>query len=99
MKLSGATYVSPKTSKAFDDALNDNWKITNTQTTQQPVKEVIKEVIVEKIVYVDAQGKALANQPQTINNNSHISNNQQSVTNIEDSVEQFIQHQSQLRYC
>ena len=109
MKLSGASYISPKTKKVFQDALTDNWTISTTQSKEQPVKEIIKEVIVEKIVekvvekivYVDNQGIPLVNQPAaTVNvtsaTNTTPINNQQLASNIENSVGQFVKHQSQL---
>ena len=109
MKLSGATYVSPKTKKIFQEALTDNWKISNTQSTTPIVKEVIKEVIVEKIVekvvekivYVDKQGIPLVQQPAapdkaTSATNTTTISDQQLASNIENSVDQFVKHQSQL---
>ena len=114
MKLSGASYVSPKTKKVFEDGLTDNWKISNTQPTTPIVKEVIKEVIVEKvvekvvekIVYVDAQGQPLVNQPSStqgssiqassIKGSAAANNNQQLASTIENSVDQFVKHQSEL---
>ncbi|TEW53001.1 SDR family NAD(P)-dependent oxidoreductase [Psychromonas sp. RZ5] len=94
MKLSGASYVSPKTKKAFQDELTDDWKISSIAA---PAKEVIKEVIVEKvvekvvekIVYVDSTGKPVADQ-QAAQASTPV------VSNIGASVEQFINHQSQL---
>ncbi|WP_238596812.1 type I polyketide synthase [Psychromonas sp. psych-6C06] len=92
MKLTGAAYVSPKTKKAFDEALNDDWTITNSAPAQ--VKEVIKEVIVEKIVevekivYVDKS----AGQPQGSNQPNAV----ETANAIERSVENFVNHQSQL---
>ncbi|MDA7745731.1 SDR family NAD(P)-dependent oxidoreductase [Psychromonas sp.] len=92
MKLSGASYVSPKTKKAFADTLTDNWKISSDHSTQPAVKEVIKEVVVEKIVeklvYVDSTGKPIANQP--------IQTATAGASSVLESVEQFIKHQSQL---
>ncbi|MEL0657793.1 SDR family NAD(P)-dependent oxidoreductase [Psychromonas arctica] len=106
MKLSGASYVSPKTKKVFEDGLTDNWKISNTQPSTPIVKEVIKEVvvekIVEKIVYVDAQGQPLVNQPSSIQGSSikesalANNDNQQLASSIENSVDQFVKHQSEL---
>ncbi|WP_413698697.1 acyltransferase domain-containing protein [Psychromonas sp. KJ10-10] len=96
MKLTGATYVNPKTKKAFTDALNDGWKLQNTEP-KVVVKEVIKEVIVEKvvevekIVYVEKDGA-------TNTQNGSVSANQNAdlVSSIERSVENFVNHQSQL---
>ncbi|WP_137297407.1 type I polyketide synthase [Psychromonas sp. SP041] len=106
MKLSGASYVSPKTKKVFEDGLTDNWKISNTQPSTPIVKEVIKEIvvekIVEKIVYVDAQGQPLVNQPASIQGSSikesapANNDNQQLASSIENSVDQFVKHQSEL---
>jgi len=109
MKLSGASYVSPKTQKAFQDTLTDNWKVTNVNADIQPVKEVVKEVVVEKIVekvvekivekvvYVDSHGQPLVNQPVSpLTNPSAVNDNEQVASKIESSVEQFIEHQSQL---
>ncbi|GLS91007.1 hypothetical protein GCM10007916_20750 [Psychromonas marina] len=93
MKLTGAAYVNPKTKKAFDDALNDGWEISSAKPQ---VKEVIKEVIVEKIVekivevekivYVEKGGAPALSQ----NNNTDMA------SSIERSVENFVNHQSQL---
>ena len=93
MKLTGAAYVNPKTKKAFDDALNDGWEISSAKPQ---VKEVIKEVIVEKIVekivevekivYVEKGGAPALSQ----NNHTDMA------SSIERSVENFVNHQSQL---
>ena len=113
MKLSGASYVSNKTKKAFQDELTDDWKVEQAVPVSTPqIKEVIVEKVVEKIVekvvekivYVDSQGKPLADQtganiqgqdsPQLSTNTPN--NNQQLASSIETSVEQFVKHQSQL---
>ena len=47
MKLSGASYVSPKTKKAFQDELTDDWKISSITA---PAKEVIKEVLLKRLL-------------------------------------------------
>ncbi|MGJ8581622.1 MAG: phosphopantetheine-binding protein, partial [Psychromonas sp.] len=100
MKLSGAAYVSPKTQQAFQDGLNDNWKISNHQPPITEVKEVIKEVIVEKvvekIVYVDSKGVPFVNQSAVKEPSTIALNNKIDPTNIQDSVAQLIEHQSQL---
>ena len=113
MKLSGASYVSNKTKKAFQDELTDGWKVAQAVPLSEPqIKEVIVEKIVEKvvekIVYVDSQGKRLADQTGAniqdqasahlaTNAINRISNNQQQLaSSIESSVEQFVKHQSQL---
>ncbi|WP_022941396.1 type I polyketide synthase [Psychromonas hadalis] len=91
MKLTGASYVNPKTKKAFDDALNDGWKISSTIVEKEVIKEVIVEKIVEKIVevekivYVQADGTPVQN-----NATGDV------VNSIERSVENFVNHQSQL---
>ncbi|WP_028867194.1 type I polyketide synthase [Psychromonas arctica] len=113
MKLSGASYVSEKTKKAFQDELTDDWKVAQATASADPeIKEVIVEKVVEKIVervvekivYVDSQGKPLADQtganiqgqdsPQLSTNTPN--NIQQLASSIETSVEQFVKHQSQL---
>ncbi|WP_418135171.1 SDR family oxidoreductase [Psychromonas sp. GE-S-Ul-11] len=100
MKLSGAAYVSPKTKQAFQDALTDNWKIGNNQQPVTEVKEVIKEVIVEKVVekmiYVDSEGKPLADQSAVATQPTDTLNTQISANDIQDSVKRLIEHQSQL---
>ncbi|TEW55938.1 SDR family NAD(P)-dependent oxidoreductase [Psychromonas sp. RZ22] len=91
MKLSGASYVSPKTKKAFEDALTDDWKISNAHSSSSTVKEVVVEKVVEKVVYVDNTGKPLANQPaQTPTAQQNLA------SNIENNIELFIKHQSDL---
>jgi acyl transferase domain-containing protein len=86
MKLTGASYVSAKTKKAFDDALNDGWTVK--QATSVPVAvpapqivekivEVERLVEVEKIVYLNADGSVA--QPNQVNasgvsSNTNISN-------------------------
>jgi polyketide-type polyunsaturated fatty acid synthase PfaA len=102
MKLTGAAYVNPKTKKAFDDALNDGWKINAAEPKiiekvieKIVVKEVIKEVIVEKIVYVQKDGTPLTTKSVAINNMAQ-SNTTDIASSIERSVESFVNHQSQL---
>ena len=69
MKLTGASYVSPKTKKAFDDALSDGWTIKQATSVPvavpapQIVEKVVEKIVeveriveVEKIVYVNADG-------------------------------------------
>ncbi|AGH81296.1 polyunsaturated fatty acid synthase PfaA [Psychromonas sp. CNPT3] len=92
MKLTGASYVSPKTKKAFSDALNDDWTLSSMQP-QIIEKEVIKEVIIEKIVEVEKivyveRGELPAGQlaPCSADIGSA----------IERSVQQFVAHQTQL---
>nr|WP_245542702.1 type I polyketide synthase [Psychromonas ossibalaenae] len=96
MKLTGAAYVSPKTQKAFTDALNDGWQLTAPQHQEKVVvKEVIKEVIVEKvvekIVYVQADGSPAGNAAPAAG-----ADNAQLAESIEQSVSQFVNHQAQL---
>ena len=108
MKLTGASYVSPKTKKAFDDALNDGWTIK--QATSVPVAvpepqvkivekivEVERIVEVEKIVYLNADGTvADGNVVATQLPVNSIHNNNNMVSSIERSVSQFVEHQQQL---
>ncbi|MEH6451766.1 MAG: SDR family NAD(P)-dependent oxidoreductase [Psychromonas sp.] len=110
MKLTGAAYVSAKTKKKFEEALNDGQTISNAQpkiveniihkevaVVKEVIKEVIVEKIVEKIVYVQADGTPLANQQAAAanaTNTSHGANDL--VQSIEQSVAQFVNHQSQL---
>ncbi|WP_232772497.1 type I polyketide synthase [Psychromonas sp. Urea-02u-13] len=99
MKLTGAAYVNPKTKKAFSDALNDGWTISSAEP-KVVVKEVIKEVIVEKvvekivevekIVYVQQNGAPATTNNPTENNAVDVA------SSIERSVENFVNHQSQL---
>jgi len=92
MKLTGASYVSPKTKKAFTDALNDGWKLTSTEPKvieKEVIKEVVVEKVVEKIVYVNGEGQA-------INNVTPSGNNNDLAKRIEQSVASFVEHQSQL---
>jgi acyl transferase domain-containing protein len=102
MKLTGASYVSAKTSKAFEDALNDGWTVK--QATSVPVAvpepqivekivEVERIVEVEKIVYLNADGTVgqpnQGSTPVTSDTNGLASS-------IERSVSQFVDHQQQL---
>ena len=92
MKLSAASYVSPKTKKAFSDALTDGWTVKQAKpTTAAPVEPIIVEKvvekIVEKIVYVTDPAAATAQLADTRVN---------SMTSIERSVNQFVEHQQQL---
>ncbi|MFB1015825.1 MAG: beta-ketoacyl synthase N-terminal-like domain-containing protein, partial [Alteromonadaceae bacterium] len=67
MKLTGASYVSPKTKKAFDDGLNDGWTIKQANktpiTVPEPQVKVVEKIIeveriveVEKIIYLNTDG-------------------------------------------
>ncbi len=106
MKLTGASYVSAKTSKAFDDALNDGWKVK--QATSVPVAvptpqivekivEVERIVEVEKIVYLNADGTvAQPNQVSASIANVSSTDTNSLVSSIERSVSQFVDHQQQL---
>ncbi len=90
MKLSAASYVSPKTKKAFSDALTDGWTVKQAKaTTPAATQPVVVEKIVEKIVYV-TDPTAVATQPVDTNSNAN------SMTSIERSVNQFVEHQQQL---
>ncbi|MBL4821956.1 MAG: SDR family NAD(P)-dependent oxidoreductase [Colwellia sp.] len=102
MKLTGASYVSAKTSKAFDDALNDGWTVK--QATSVPVAvpaaqivekivEVERIVEVEKIVYLNADGTVAT--PGQIS--APIASDSNGLaSSIERSVSQFVEHQQQL---
>jgi len=109
MKLTGASYVSAKTSKAFDDALNDGWTVK--QATSVPVAvpapQVVEKIVeveriveVEKVVYLNADGSiAQPNQLSQVNTPSAVNSSADSeslVSSIERSVSQFVDHQQQL---
>ena len=106
MKLTGASYVSAKTTKAFDDALNDGWTVK--QATSVPVAvpapQVVEKIVeveriveVEKIVYLNADG-SVAQPNQVSTSVTNVSNIDTSglVSSIERSVSQFVDHQQQL---
>jgi acyl transferase domain-containing protein len=108
MKLTGASYVSAKTSKAFDDALNDGWKVK--QATSVPVAvptpQVVEKIVeveriveVEKIVYLNADG-TVAQSNQVIapiaSTNTNNTDANSLASSIERSVSQFVDHQQQL---
>ncbi|MCJ8350479.1 type I polyketide synthase [Moritella sp.] len=91
MKLSAASYVSPKTKKAFEDALTDGWTVKQAKAAPvavpQPqviekiveVEKIVERIVeVEKIVYVNADGSlASKNNSNVVNNviNSAVVNN------------------------
>ncbi len=85
MKLTGAAFVSDKTQKQFDDALNDGWKISQAPTTEPKVVEKIVEKIVEveKIVYVDRPVKDAQEGVEQAD----------LISSIERSVSKFVDHQ------
>ncbi|MEI6895465.1 MAG: SDR family NAD(P)-dependent oxidoreductase [Colwellia sp.] len=108
MKLTGASYVSPKTKKAFDDALNDGWTIKQAYAAPiavpEPQVKVVEKIVeveriveVEKIVYLNADG-TVADSSKVVapanHNNSSDANGL--VSSIERSVSQFVNHQQQL---
>ncbi len=64
VKLSGNNYVSPPTLKAYDEALNDNFKIKQT-SVQIPVTEV-KETATKQVFAVDQNEEDLMNK-ETLN--------------------------------
>jgi len=85
MKLTGASYVSDKTKKAFDDALNDGWTVKQAHTAPiavpEPQVKIVEKIVeveriveVEKIVYVNVDGQIvdgnIAN--VTLANNSQV---------------------------
>ena len=103
MKLTGASYVSPKTKKAFDDALTDGWTIkqAKAQPVAVPEPKVVEKIVekivevekvVEKIVYVQADGSHTST-PNAVNS---ASNADELASSIERSVGQFVEHQQQL---
>ncbi|WP_372882054.1 SDR family NAD(P)-dependent oxidoreductase [Psychromonas sp.] len=106
MKLTGAAYVSDKTKKAFQDALNDGRTISAQQAQpnnnmivkEVPVeKEVIVEKIVEKVVYLNADGTSFENPAVgSVAAQNAVVNNADLVKSIEQSVGQFVEHQAQL---
>ncbi|QUM85247.1 type I polyketide synthase [Moritella sp. 28] len=84
MKLSGASYVSPKTKKAFTDSLTDGWTVKQAKATPvavpQPkviekiveVEKIVERIVeVEKIVYVNADG-SLASKNNSNGVNDHV---------------------------
>jgi polyketide-type polyunsaturated fatty acid synthase PfaA len=88
MKLSAASYVSPKTKKIFADALSDGWTVKQTSAVapEPIIVEKIVERVVEKIVYVTDPAASA----QVVNSSSN------SMDSIERSVNQFVDHQQQL---
>jgi acyl transferase domain-containing protein/NAD(P)-dependent dehydrogenase (short-subunit alcohol dehydrogenase family) len=88
MKLSAASYVSPKTKKIFADALTDGWTVKQTSAVapEPIIVEKIVERVVEKIVYVTDPAASA----QVVNTSSD------SMDSIERSVNQFVDHQQQL---
>ena len=97
MKLSAASYVSPKTQQAFTDALNDGYQIASGVSAEPEVKVVEKivekvvevEKIVEKIVYVDRDGGQTAAPAQA-------ALDVPAPANIEQQLSAFYQQQQQL---
>jgi acyl transferase domain-containing protein len=65
VKLSGNNYVSAPTQKAYDEVLNDNFKIKQSNSVQNPVPE-IKETVVAQAVAVDQNEEDLMNK-ETLN--------------------------------
>ena len=108
MKLTGASYVSPKTKKAFDDALNDGWTIKQATSVPvavpepQVVEKIVEKIVeveriveVEKIVYLNTDGTVADGK---VSDGSVAANvNTADIANsIERSVSQFVDHQQQL---
>ncbi|NRA72802.1 MAG: SDR family NAD(P)-dependent oxidoreductase, partial [Gammaproteobacteria bacterium] len=101
MKLSAASYVSPKTKKAFEDALTDGWTIKQAKATpvavpeqqvkvvEKVVEKIVEKIVeVERIVYVQADGT-----PATTTNTG---SNADAAASIERCVSQFVAQQQQL---
>jgi len=104
MKLTGASFVSDKTKKAFDDALNDGWTVK--QATSVPVvvpePQIVEKIVeveriveVEKIVYLNADG-TVADGSQVTKGTNNSAPTGDLVSSIERSVSQFVDHQQQL---
>ncbi|MCJ8274210.1 MAG: acyltransferase domain-containing protein, partial [Psychrosphaera sp.] len=103
MKLSGASYVSDKTSKAFEDALTDGWTVKQAKAAPVAVPEPqvkIVEKIVEKIVYKEVEKIVYVERgverdsAQTTVASTAV--DADLVSSIERSVGQFVEHQQQL---
>ncbi|MCP4991905.1 MAG: acyltransferase domain-containing protein, partial [Colwellia sp.] len=107
LKLTGASYVSPKTKKAFEDALTDGWTVKQAHTAPiavpEPQVKIVEKVVekiveveriveVEKIVYVNADGSVA--QGSTVSGSN--SATADVANSIERSVSQFVDHQQQL---
>nr|WP_052056734.1 type I polyketide synthase [Colwellia psychrerythraea] len=112
MKLTGASYVSPKTKKAFDDALSDGWTIKQATSVPvavpepQVVEKIVEKIVeveriveVEKIVYLNSDGSVADGtvaNGQAVNNVAANVNSADIANSIERSVSQFVDHQQQL---
>jgi len=109
MKLTGKSFVSAKTEKAFSDALADGRVIkqADAQVTEVVVEKIVEKIVeveriveVEKIVYVTADGKPIDGQVMSPSTNlEHSSNSvsaQTSNVDIEQSISQFIAQQEQV---
>ena len=108
MKLTGASYVSAKTKKQFDDALNDGWTIKQATSVPivvpEPQVKVIEKIIevekiveVERIVYLTADGKvADGSVANGVNIPLAPAASGDLAASIERSVSQFVDHQQQL---
>ncbi|ALO36604.1 peptide-binding protein [Colwellia sp. MT41] len=106
MKLTGASYVSAKTKKAFEDSLNDGWKIKQATSVPvavpapQVVEKIVEKIVeveriveVEKIVYLNVDG-SVADSAQVAA--SKLGHHGDLGASIERSVSQFVEHQQQL---
>ncbi len=81
--LNGGLYMSEKTRKAFEDALNDGWKVSQAVA---PEPEIIERVVEKPIVQSEASQPA-APAPQTVFDGSALSS-------LEQILVQFQAHQS-----
>ncbi|HEY9034311.1 MAG TPA: beta-ketoacyl synthase N-terminal-like domain-containing protein, partial [Pseudomonadales bacterium] len=88
MKLSAASYVSDKTRKAFDDALNDGYRIAGQGQPQ--VVEKIVEKVVEKIVEVPVASAPAASAAGNAGQTAEL------VATLERSVSDLCRQQQQL---
>ncbi|MEW6995740.1 SDR family NAD(P)-dependent oxidoreductase [Colwelliaceae bacterium MEBiC 14330] len=105
LKLTGASYVSPKTKQAFADALTDGWTIKQAHAAPvavpEPQVKVVEKIVeveriveVEKLVYVNADGTPVDN--RVVKNTVAQKDSIDAASSIERGISQFIDHQQQL---
>ncbi|PKG84305.1 peptide-binding protein [Colwellia sp. 75C3] len=108
MKLTGKSYVSAKTEKAFADALADGRVVKQAKATshaapERVVEKIVEKIVeveriveVEKIVYLNADG-TIADGTQVSQPSPQLINSGNNVAaDIERSVSQFVEHQQQV---